>query len=159
MSINDEITVRMARNEDCQEVRELVFGILREYGLEPAPEGIDRDLEDIETNYINRGGTFEVLENENGKLVGTVGLYPLDKNRIELRKMYFSKEIRGHGLGKKTLARMIETARQKGFDQIVLETASVLIEAIGLYKKFGFEESIEKHAPRCDKSFTLTIDH
>lgn len=158
MSINDyEVLVRMATNNDCDNVRNLVFGILHEYGLEPAPDGIDRDLDDLEANYINRGGTFEVLEDENGKLLGTVGLYPLDEDKIELRKMYFAKEIRGIGLGKKTLQRMINIAKEKGFEQIVLETASVLKEAIGLYKKFGFIEMQDKHAPRCDQSFYLNL--
>ncbi len=149
--------MRTATNADGENVRNLVFGILREYGLEPAPDGIDRDLEDIEANYIERGGTFEVLEDAAGNLLGTVGLFPLDEKRIELRKMYFTKEIRGRGLGKKTLERMIETARKKGFDRIVLETASVLKEAIGLYEKYGFQELAEKHAPRCDRSYFLNL--
>ncbi|NNE98771.1 MAG: GNAT family N-acetyltransferase [Pyrinomonadaceae bacterium] len=157
MSISDEIVVRTATNDDCENVRNLVFGILREYGLEPAPEGIDRDLDDIEANYINRGGLFEVLENKEGKLLGTVGLYPFDEGRIELRKMYFLPEIRGKGLGGKILKRMIEASKKKGYRQIILETASVLKEAIGLYKKFGFIEAHEKHTPRCDQSFYFDL--
>ena len=157
MSINDEISIRSATNEDCENVRNLVFGVLREYGLEPERGGIDKDLDDIESSYINRGGVFEVLEDDDGRLLGTVGLYPFDEKRIELRKMYFLPELRGKGIGKKTLKRMISTAKDKGYDQVVLETASVLKEAIGLYTKFGFTESIEKHAPRCDKSFYLNL--
>lgn len=158
MSADDKISTRSATNDDCQNVKNLVFGILYEYGLEPEPDGIDKDLDDIEANYVNRGGLFEVLENKDGKLVGTVGLFPLDKKRIELRKMYFAKEIRGMGLGKKTLKRMIKIAEEKGCEQIVLETASVLKEAVGLYKKFGFVEAEDKHAPRCDRSFYLKLD-
>lgn len=158
MSMIDKISVHSATNGDCEDIRNLVFAILREYGLESAPEGIDKDLDDIEANYINRGGVFEILENSDGELVGTVGLYPLDEKRIELRKMYFVKEIRGQGLGKKILKRMIETAKEKGFDKIVLETASVLNEAIGLYKKFGFIETKGKHAPRCDQAFYLDLN-
>jgi putative acetyltransferase len=158
MSINDpEIIIRTATNADCENVRRLVFGVLREYGLEPSPEGIDSDLNDIEANYIIRGGTFEILEDLDGNLLGTVGLYPFDDDRIELRKMYFLKKLRGRGFGKKMLQRMIDFAREKGYRQIVLETAGVLKEAIGLYKKFGFIESQEMHAPRCDKSFYLDL--
>ena len=158
MSINDsEIFVRMATNKDCENVQNLVFGILNDYGLQSSPEGVDQDIFDIEENYIKRGGTFEVLEDENGDLLGTVGLYPLDEKRIELRKMYFVKEIRGKGLGKETLQRMIDFARENGFEQMTLETASVLKEPIGLYEKFGFIESQDKHAPRCDKAFYLNL--
>lgn len=157
MSIDRDIVVRSATNKDCEAVQKLVFGILHEYGLEPEIEGIDKDLTDIESHYINRGGVFELLENSQGSLFGTVGLYPVDQDRIELRKMYFLPEIRGMGLGKVTLRRMIETAKEKGYSQIVLETVGVLKEAVGLYKKFGFIESEGKHAPRCDKSFYLEL--
>lgn len=158
MSTNEsEIIIRTATNDDCENVQNLVFGVLREYGLDPAPEGIDRDLYDIEANYINRGGTFEILEDTDGNLLGTIGLYPFDDERIELRKMYFSKELRGRGLGKKMLRKMIGIAREKGYRQIFLETASTLTEAIGLYKKFGFTETQDKHAPRCDKSFYIDL--
>lgn len=108
--LDDKISTRSAINDDCENVKNLVFDILYEYGLEPEPDGIYKDLDDIEANYINRGGLFEVLENKDGKLVGTVGLFPLDEKRIELRKMYFAKEIRGRGLGKMTLKRMIKIA-------------------------------------------------
>ncbi len=157
MSIDDGIIVRAATNDDCARVRELVFEILDEYGLQGDPDGIDRDISDIESNFIDRGGIFEILENEEGKMVGTVGLYPLDDRRVELRKMYFVPEIRGKGRGKQILTRMIRIAADSGFKQIVLETASVLKEAIGLYEKFGFKETTDKHAPRCDRAYYLDL--
>ncbi len=157
MSKNEEILVRSATNDDCENVQELVFSVLREYGLEPAPEGIDKDISDIEAHYINRGGLFELLESTSGSLLGTVGLYPFDEKRIELRKMYFSRELRGKGMGKITLGRMIDFAKEKNYDQLILETASSMIQAIGLYKAFGFAESVDKHVPRCDKSFFLNL--
>lgn len=157
MTENAEIVVRSATNKDCERVQALVFGVLREYDLPPDLEGTDRDIADIEAHYINRGGTFEVIEDRQGNLLGTVGLYPMTPETVELRKMYFSKELRGRGIGKQTLQRMIETARAKGFRKIYLETASVLKEAIHLYEKFGFEPSNEKHTPRCDAAYSLDI--
>ena len=158
MSTNSGIVSRIANNNDGEAVRELVFGVLHEYGLKPDTEGIDRDLFDIEKNYLRRGGVFEVLEDPNGKIVGSVGLYPIDDESIELRKMYFVREIRGRGLGKKTLNRMIATAEALGFNKIVLETASPLVEAIGLYKSFGFTAVSAAHTPRCDQAFFLDLN-
>lgn len=152
-----EITIRSAANADCPSIQNLVFGVLREYGLKPDLQGTDRDIADIETHYLNRGGVFEMLENSDGKLLGTVGLYPIDAEKVELRKMYFDKELRGKGYGKKTLQRMIEKARDAGFKTMYLETASVLKEAVGLYKSFGFQPTCEKHTSRCDQAFTLDI--
>lgn len=157
MRSNPEIFVRPATNADRKSVKALVFGVLREFGLKPEPSGTDDDLSDIEASYINRGGVFELLEDPKGNLLGTVGLYPVDEEVVELRKMYFSPELRGKGVGKQTLQRMIESAREMGFKKMYLETATVLGSAIALYKKFGFIETSEKHSPRCDQAFFLEL--
>ncbi|MFM7202125.1 MAG: hypothetical protein ACKO6N_15185 [Myxococcota bacterium] len=45
-------------------------------------------------------------------------------------------------------------AQQLGFHELVLETASVLKEAIQLYQRYGFEPYQPSHmASRCDKAF------
>src|SRR5438132_889848 len=126
MNPDAEIILRTATNADCKRVQALVFGVLREYDLAPDFEGTDRDIADIEAHYLKRGGIFELIEDEQGNLLGTCGLYPLTAETVELRKMYFSKNLRGRGIGKKTLQRMIETARELGFKKIYLETALVL---------------------------------
>jgi putative acetyltransferase len=158
MNENAEILIRSATNADCERVQNLVFGILREYGLEPDLNGTDRDIADIEAHYTTRGGVFELIENEAGELLGTVGLYPINDETIELRKMYFAKAFRGQGFGKKTLQRMIEKARQLGYRKIYLETAVILEEAVHLYEKFGFEPTDEKHTPRCDAAYFLKLN-
>jgi putative acetyltransferase len=158
MSAPPELSVRSATNADGEPIKNLIYSVLTEYGLVPEPDGTDSDIADVEVNYIRRGGVFEVLENAEGKLLGTVGLYPMDSQTVELRKMYFAPELRGHGMGKKTLTRMIERARELGFTRIYLETASQLKEAIGLYKKFGFTQTTEgMHSCRCDQAFFLDL--
>lgn len=161
MNDSPEIKVRMAANADRERVKALVNSVLMEYGLTPEPEGTDADLEDLEKNYINRGGVFELLEGTKGELLGTVGLYPLEGDTpktVELRKMYFVPELRGHGWGKSTMRRMIAAARELGFKRITLETHSALKEAIGLYKSFGFIPSCEgKHSARCDQVYSLEL--
>jgi putative acetyltransferase len=156
ISVSD-ISHRSATNADRDPVRELVFGVLAEYGLVPDPGGIDSDLDDIEENYISKGGLFEVFEDASGNIVGTVGLYPLNSGTVELRKMYFDKRLRGKGLGRTTLHRIAEAATGLGFTRITLETASALKEAIGLYRSFGFREFDGTHADRCDRAFFLDL--
>ena len=158
MSNSEKIIIRPANNADCEKIQNLVFEVLREYGLQPCLSSTDQDIADIEKFYVGRGGTFELLEDADGKLLGTVGLYPVNAERVELRKMYFRKELRGRGYGKKTLQRAIEIARQSGYRQIYLETAGVLKEAVGLYQSFGFRETSETHTPRCDQAYFLELD-
>lgn len=151
------LTIRSATNADRDQIEELVFGILKSYDLALDRDGTDKDLSDIEKNYLARGGVFEVIVNEEGDIVGTVGLYPLDETTIELRKMYFDRSIRGRGLGKLILAKMIEKARNLGYLRIYLETASVLKQAVHIYEGAGFKPVDVKHTPRCDQAYVLEL--
>lgn len=150
--------LRLANNKDCDKVTELVYGVLREYNLRPDPGATDVDLKDIEQSYFERGGAFYVLEEEDGAIIGAYGLYPLDKTTCELRKMYLHGSYRGKGLGKFLLEDALSKAVQIGFKKMTLETASVLKEAISLYKSYGFVEYEPEHlSSRCDQAFMLEL--
>ena len=155
--LDDSVKIRSASNADCENIQRLVFGVLAEFGLEPDTEGTDRDITDVEANYIDRGGVFEVLEDADGTVIGTVGLYPLDKETIELRKMYFAPELRGRGLGREILSRAVENAKSLGYLSVYLETALVLKQAVHLYESFGFRPVDIKHTPRCDRGYILEL--
>jgi len=149
---------RRANNRDCPRIAELVFTVLREYNLEPDPESTDADLKDIERSYFDNGGAFYVLEDRPGSIIGAYGLYPIDRATCELRKMYLSKSFRGRGLGKLLLEDALAKARRTGFGKVTLETASVLTEAISLYKSYGFLEYKPDHlSSRCDQAFVLQL--
>ena len=155
--MTNELTIRSATNADRAQIEELVFGILRSFDLALDRDGTDKDLSDIEANYVARGGVFEVIENSDSKIVGTIGLYPLDETTIELRKMYFDPSIRGRGLGKQMLKEMIEKAKILGYLRVYLETASVLAQAVHLYESEGFQPVEVKHTPRCDQAYVLEL--
>jgi putative acetyltransferase len=153
--------IRTASNEDGAAVRALVFAVLAEYGLRADPAGTDADIADIEANYIVRGGCFEVVENDEGALIGCAGMYPSEQRRgaIELRKMYLKKETRGQGIGKQLMERAIAFARRRGFKHLELETSSKLIEAIGLYKKYGFRAVTDgQPCDRCDLMMSIELE-
>ena len=150
--------LRPADNKDCEDIARLVYGILKEYDLKPDPACTDADIKDIESSYFGRGGKFFVLETEDGSIIGAYGLYPVDEHTCELRKMYLHKAHRGKGLGKFLLEDALSKARQFGFDRMILETASVLKEAIALYKSYGFVQYNPQHmSSRCDKAYLLEL--
>ncbi len=151
--------IRLATNQDKEQIQNIVFGILSEYGLKNDPNGTDSDLNDIEANYIARGGTFVVVENDASQIVGTAGLFYLRSGVCELRKMYLLKETRGKGVGKQTMEYLLAKARELGFQRIELETASVLVEAISLYTRYGFRPIEGGHllTLRCDKAYALDL--
>ena len=147
------MNIREAKNSDSESIKGVVFEVLKEYGLHPDPGSTDKDLDAIEHHYGEKGGYFGVIEQE-GDIVATVGIYKLSSEVCELRKMYALPSQRGKGLGRKLMAFSLVKAKELGFNRIVLETASTLVEAIALYKKYGFSEYKPKHlSPRCDQAF------
>lgn len=151
-------TFRVATNRDAVAIQNLVFSVLNSYGLTPDPEGTDRDLNDLEKAYFQSGGYFGVIENPEAQIVGCFGLYPIDSEIAEVRKMYLLPEARGQGLGKESLAQLVNCAKQKGFQRLHLETNQVLKEAIALYLKFGFLPlQGHVHSGRCDQAYYLDL--
>jgi putative acetyltransferase len=150
--------LRTATNEDTAAVTKLIYGILEDYQLKHDPGTTDSDLLDIEKNYVNRNGLFDLIEDENEQIIATVGLYKIDNETCELRKMYLDKSHRGKGLGRLLLEHALKRAKELGYKKIVLETASVLKEAIGLYEHYGFKQYFPEHlSGRCDKAYYLNL--
>lgn len=158
MKRNSWPRLRPANNRDRGGISKLVYEVLAEYKLKPDPGSTDADLKDIERSYFERGGAFYVLEEENGSIIGAYGLYPTEEGPCELRKMYLQRSHRGKGLGRLLLEDALAQARQMGFENMTLETASVLKEAISLYRSYGFAEYRPEHlSPRCDKAYRLEL--
>ncbi len=154
----ENMRLRSVEAKDQAAIQNLVSNVLKEYGLPVDFTGADKDLLDPVQFYKEAGAYFFVLENSQEQIVGTAALYPINKKVVELRKMYFAKEYRGKGLGKKLLKHLTEFAKMKNFSKIQLETASVLKEAVGLYQAFGFQMAEEKpHVSRCDISMSLDL--
>ena len=146
--------IRSATNLDGEAVTELVFEVLESYGLQPDPGATDVDLSDIKSHYFDKGGHFDVLEDADGKIIGTVGIYAMKGHMCELRKMYLNPDYRGKGYGKMLLDHAIDKAKELGFTSMILETASALKEAINLYRKYGFKPYKADHLScRCDQAF------
>ncbi|MFQ3582853.1 MAG: GNAT family N-acetyltransferase [Chloracidobacterium sp.] len=158
MRLPEDVTLRPATDADGEAIRHLIFGVLREYGLQPEPDGTDADLFAITATYEQSGGWFACLVRDDGTVVGTVALFNVDAVTCELRKMYLAREVRGQGLGAFLLRQAIETARRLGFQWMVLETASVLKEAIALYERAGFQRVTQpNHSCRCDAVYRLGL--
>jgi len=102
----------------------------------------DDETECMYQSYQNSREKYFVIES-NGFIYGGGGIKPLkngDDNVCELQKMYFSKSIRGKGLGKEMLLKCLNFAVESNFKICYLETITQLKSAIILYDKFGFKK-------------------
>ena len=146
--------IRRWQPEDRQAAGAVIATVLAEYGLGWEPQGSDRDALEVETHYWQTGGEFWVVV-DGDTLVGTAGYHPVRRGdrAVEIRKMYLLPTARGQGLGR-YLLRQLETAIQRqGFQQIWVETASVLKEAVQLYETSGYRPASGVETARCDRIY------
>ncbi|MBW4525294.1 MAG: GNAT family N-acetyltransferase [Phormidium tanganyikae FI6-MK23] len=154
MSSYQDFLIRDWRSSDRAIAFNLIGFVLVEYGLTQEPEGADRDVLEVEDFYQQKNGEFWVIERQN-KLVGTGAYYPISRgqNAVEIRKMYLLPEARGFGLGKFLLIELEKAIAKKGFDQIWIETASILKGAVQLYERNGYQPSTGVETLRCDRVY------
>ncbi|HET9578135.1 MAG TPA: GNAT family N-acetyltransferase [Usitatibacter sp.] len=148
--------IRPATVRDHDGIRAVVSNVLEEYRLAPDPGDADSDLANIGLSY-GSGGTFDVVTDASGRIVGSCGVMRLDESHCELRKMYLLPAARGQGLGRRLLDRALAFARGRGYARIELTTASALTDAIAIYRRCGFAP-IERAMPgRCDQAYALAL--
>jgi putative acetyltransferase len=153
-----DFVIRPWQPGDRQPAADLIASVLAEYQLTCDPDCADRDVLQVEAAYWSTGGEFWVVEHD-GTLVGTAGFYPIARgeNAVEIRKMYLLPSARGQGLGRFLLTFLETIIRQKGFQQIWIETASVLKEAVHLYERNGYLPSTGVETKRCDRVYVKQI--
>jgi putative acetyltransferase len=143
---------------DRHDAATVIATVLTEYGLGWDPEGADRDVLAVEACYLDAKGAFWVVE-QKGTIVGTGAYYPIRRgiNAVEIRKMYLLPSARGHGLGLFFLQQLEAAIIAQSYQQIWIETASVLSEAVQLYERNGYSPATGVETARCDRIYMKTL--
>lgn len=153
-------TFRTATNDDTPGIIKLVRKCLAEFNFDYSESSSENDLFDIEACYLLSGGSFEVIEEEGGDIVGTIGLIAIDNSTAKLRKMYVDPAHRQIGLGKTLLSRAISKSCDIGCERILLETVDVMRQAVQLYESFGFVKvAMKATSPRCNLVMVKVLCH
>lgn len=99
-----------------------------------------KTLDDPEGAIIEPGGEIVFARDVvSGEVLGTCALVRQDHALCELAKMAVARAARGRGIGRLVGEAIINTARDRGFMKIYLETNARLTPALGLYRKLGFK--------------------
>ena len=120
----------------------VVKTVFDEYGFILEEMDYDRDLKDVQGQYLDQYGAFWVAEVD-GCVVGCVGMRPEGEALVELRRLYLVPEHRRTGIGRELVMTAVEWGRAKGFPAVELwsdvafERAHTLYEAAG-FKRAGF---------------------
>ncbi|HEY9883346.1 MAG TPA: GNAT family N-acetyltransferase, partial [Thermosynechococcaceae cyanobacterium] len=76
---------------------------------------------------------------------------------VEIRKMYLLPAARGQGLGRFLLQTLEAAIATRHFEQIWIETASVLTEAVKLYETSGYQPATGVETERCDRVYLKVL--
>ena len=82
---------------------------------------------------------YVVVACENKKPLGCGAIKEYEPGTIEIKRMYVSPESRGKGIATKVLSELENWATELAYEKCILETGKKQPEAIGLYKKNGYE--------------------
>ena len=136
-----EIQLRPIEKDDNPVIANIIREVMTEFGCVGNGYSItDAEVDMMFENY-NRPGHFYMVLEKDGKIIGGggIGILPgADTGTCELKKMYFSTEARGHGMGRKTVETLLEKAKELGYKKCYLETVSRMESANILYTKTGF---------------------
>lgn len=98
------------------------------------------EMNDVQKNYFENGGTFLVTVDE-GRIIGTGAIRWLEEGVCELKRMWLLTEYHGQGLGYRMMQELFRVARQKGYKSIRLLTDPVVQRrAVKFYERLGFYE-------------------
>jgi putative acetyltransferase len=158
--------LRQAIASDTPAILSLVRSVIEEYKLPFEPDGIDEDLQNVLAHYPAPHSAFFVAETVEAEghsgLIGTIGLHQYQASIGELCRFYLAPAYRGHGLGKAILKAYLQSAYQRGYQTIILETHSCMQEALGLYQRFGFqprERFSNQPDSFCNQALELNLNH
>ncbi|XP_073474230.1 probable N-acetyltransferase camello [Aquarana catesbeiana] len=107
------------------------------------------DLLDIEESYMaSNNSCFWVAESD-GRVVGMVGAQsaPRSSEVMLLKRLSVAKDQRHKGIAKALCVKVIDFARQRGYQKVTLETSMVQLAAHKLYETMGFQKTDDKVFP------------
>lgn len=156
----EKFLIRNWQKQDREAAAAVIKDVLTEYGLPWQPTEADRDVIEVETAYLEKGGEFWVVE-QNDRLVGTGAYYPITRGEraVEIRKMYLLPCVRKKGLGKYLLQELEFAIALANYQEIWVETASVLQEAVKLYEKNGYQPATGVETARCDRVYVKRLNN
>ena len=146
-------SIRDYKKTDHDALVKMIELVLEETHMKLDKNETDRELENMDRLYGQDKSKFYVIEND-GQLVGSIGIRPLGRDACELRKFYVAREFRGRGLGASLLRQALIFAVQKQFKRIQLEVSEKHVRAIHLYESHGFVKSSKRSScARCELVF------
>jgi ribosomal protein S18 acetylase RimI-like enzyme len=135
------VSIREARRDEVQLVRELFLEYAGTLEHDLGFQDFERELAELPANYVAL-----LLAEVEGQVAGCAGVREFEPGVGELKRLYVRPAFRGLGLGRTLSEEAIARARAAGFRALRLDTLPTMAAADALYRSLGFRE-IEPYRP------------
>lgn len=144
------IEIRPIQKHEIPQAKRVIFTVAFEIfgGADTLEDSIAKfsaqgklsEMDDVQKNYFQNGGTFLVTVND-GRIIGTGAIRRLEEDVCELKRLWLLPEYHGQRLGYRMMQELFRIARQKGYKSMRLFTDPVYQKrAVEFYKRLGFCE-------------------
>ena len=139
-TLTPKTSIRTFKQHYLDEVRHL-FSIgadvlppdVRQATMDYYEDALATDMADIEGSYLASDDSHFWVAEEDGRLVGTVGIVRHSATDAQLKHLVVGPVSRGRGIGRRLLQTAEEFAFGHGYSGITLFTLSAQTAAISLY--------------------------
>ena len=100
-------------------------------------QGFAEEIAHLPGPYAPPAGAL-LLAFRNSDVLGCIALKRLTPEVAEIKRLYVVQQGRGLGVGKALVAAILKEAARLGYREIKLDTLPHMIQAIALYRSFGF---------------------
>jgi len=139
MEAGDVIIAQAESAAHLGAVRDLWREYWESFSLPLEFQGFGEELEGLPGVYGAAGGAL-LLAFYKSEPAGTIALRRLDQASGEVKRLYLRPKHRGHGLGRRLLEAVMERAAIIGYECLYADTLPVMMEALSLYQRAGFEQ-------------------
>lgn len=156
-TFGEVLTLEPFRDEHAQSFRSLNEAWIRNYFKMEQPDLLS--LGNPKQYILEKGGHI-LVGKYRGEVVAVGALLksPYPQYAYELAKMAVAPEFQGKGFGQQLLSGLLDLARKKGARRIYLESSTLLVPALSLYRKLGFREVNLPTSPYQRSDITMEID-
>ncbi len=138
-SSSDDFIIAPARTPiELTSAAALFRAYARSLPVDLAPQGFSQELKSLPGPYAPPSGEL-LLAKRGDHVLGAIALRALDEPLVaEIKRLFVRPQGRRIGVGKALVTAILNTARERGYGEVKLDTLASLEGAIALYKSFGF---------------------